>query len=224
MNFLIYLGHLLQYAFWNPDNRFLSPIAWIAFLWVLFIGIVPRTSRLRHLQWLLRKINNTWRILILVLLILSSVIVAAYSMQNGPIVILSQNGTVAGDNTTAIINFYIENIGGNPAYDIDPSVCWAPESKPQYLSSPGISVTVFYLYPGEQHTLPLHFRRNDFFGNDSDRWYIYYRLEYSDAPNMGVEYTQQYWYLFDFSTRSLSELSPTQKQAFQPYIDQFLAG
>jgi hypothetical protein len=219
MNFLTYLERLLQYAFWNPENPFLSPIAWVAFLWVLFIGIVPHTSKLRHLQWLLRKINNTWRILILVLLILSSVVVAAYSMQNRPIVILSQNGTIAGDNTTAIINFYIENIGGNPAYDIHPSVCWAPESKPQDLSSPGISVTVFYLYPGEQDTLPLRFSRNDFFGNDSDRWYIYYRLEYSDARNMGVEYTQEYWYLFDFSTRSLSELSPAQKQAFQPYIN-----
>lgn len=224
MNFLTYLGHLLQYAFWNPDNPFLSPIAWGAFLWVLFIGIVPRTSRLRHLQWLLRKINNTWRILILVLLILSSVIVAAYSMQSGPIVILSQNGTIAGDNTTAIINFYIENIGVNPAYSIDPRICWAPESKPQDLSSPGISVEVFYLSPGKQNMLPLHFLRNDLLGNDSDRWYMYYRLEYSDAPNKGTEYTEEYWYLFDFSTRSLSELSPTQKQAFQPYIDEFLAG
>ena len=224
MNFLTYLGHLLQYAFWNPDNPFLSPIAWGASLWGLFIGVVPHTSRLRHLQWLLRKINNTWRILILVLLILSSVIVAAYSMQNRPIVILSQNGTIAGDNTTAIINFYIENIGGNPAYDIDPIVCWAPESKPQYLSSPGIGVTVFYLYPGEQYMLPFYLPRNDLFGNDSDRWYIYYRLEYSAAPNKGIEYTEQYWYLFDFSTRGLSELSPTQKQAFQPYIDEFLAG
>jgi hypothetical protein len=226
MNLLTYLGHLLQYAFWNPDNPFLSPIAWGAFLWVLFIGIVPRTSRLRHVQWLLRKINNTWRILILVLLILSSVIVAAYSMRGGPIVILNQNETIEGDSTTAIINFYIENIGGSPAYDIDPIVCWAPESNPQYLSSPGISLTVFYLYPGEQYMLPLRFPPIDLLGNDSDsdRWYIYYRLEYSDAPNSGVEYIQQYWYLFDLSARSLSELSPTQKQAFQPYIDQFLAG
>jgi hypothetical protein len=28
-------------------------------------------------------------------------------------VILSQNGAIAGDNTTAIINFHIENIGVN---------------------------------------------------------------------------------------------------------------
>jgi hypothetical protein len=224
MNFLTYLRHLLQYAFWNPENPFLSPIAWVAFLWVLFIEIVPHTSRLRHLQWLLHKINNTWRILILVLLILSSVIVAAYSMQNGPIVILGQKGVIAGDNTTATIDFYIENIGCGPAYVIDPTVCWAPESKPQYLSSPGIGVIVFHLYPGEEDMLPLRFSRNDFFGNDSDRWYIYYRLEYSDARTMGVEYTEEYWYLFDFSTRSLSEPSPTQKQAFQPYIDKFLAG
>ena len=224
MNFLTYLGHLLRYAFWNPNNPVLSPIAWAASLWALFIWVMPRISKLRHLQRPLHNINNTWRVLILVLLILSSVIVAAYSMRGGPIVILNQNGTITGDNTTAIMNFYIENIGGNPAYDIDPIVCWAPESKPQYLSSPGISVTVFYLYPGEQHMLPLHFPRNDLFGNDSDRWYICYRLEYSDAPNSGVEYIQQYWYLFDFSTRGLSQLSPTQKQAFQPYIDQFLAG
>jgi hypothetical protein len=175
---------------------------------------------------LLRKTNNAWRILILVLLILSSVIVAAYSMRGGPIVILNQDGTIAGDGTTDIIRFYIENVGGSPAYDIDPIVCWAPESNPQYLSSPGISVTVFYLYPGERDTLPLHFPSHDLFGNDSDgdRWYIYYRLEYSDAPNSGIEYIQQYWYLFDLSARSLSELLPTQKQAFQPYIDQFLAG
>ena len=139
-------------------------------------------------------------------------------------VILSQNGAIAGDNTTAIINFYIENIGVNPAYSIDPRICWAPESKPQDLSSPGISVEVFYLSPGKQNMLPLHFLRNDLLGNDSDRWYMYYRLEYSDAPNKGTEYTEEYWYLFDFSTRSLSELSPTQKQAFQPYIDEFLAG
>jgi hypothetical protein len=227
MNFLTYLGHLLQYAFWNPFNPVLSAIAWGASLWGLFIGVVPHTNKLRHLQQLLRKINSTWRVLILVLLILSSVIVAAYSMQNRPnrpMVILSQNGTIAGDNTTAIINFYIENIGGNPAYDIDPTVCWAPESKPQYLSSPGISVTVFYLYPGARHMLPLHFRRNDLFGNDSNRWYIYRRLEYSDAPNEGAEYTEEYWYLFDFSTRSLLELSPTQREAFQPYVDEFLAG
>jgi hypothetical protein len=219
MNFLTYLGRLLQYAFWNPANPFLSPIAWVAFLWVLFVGIVPRMSRLRRLEWLLRKINNTWRILILVLLILSSVIVAGYSIQNRPILILNQSGTVAGNNTTAIINFYMENIGGSPAYIIYPRVCWAPESKPQDLSSPGISVTVFYLYPGEQDMWPFYLSRNDFLGNDSDRWYIYYRLEYSDARNMGVEYTQEYWYLFDFSTRSLSELSPAQKQAFQPYVD-----
>jgi hypothetical protein len=224
MNFLTYLGHLLHYAFWNPFNPVLSAIAWGAVVWVLFIGIVPRMSRLRHLQWLLRKINNTWRILILVLLILSSVIVAAYSVQNRPIVILSQNGTIAGDNTTAIINFYMENIGVNPAYSIHPTVCWAPESKPQYLSSPGISLTALYLYPGEQYLLPFYLPRNDLFGNDSDRWYICYRLEYSDAPNKGTEYTEEYWYLFDFSTRGLSELSPTQRQAFQPYIDQFLAG
>jgi hypothetical protein len=226
MNFLTYLGHLVRYGFWNPDNPFLSPIAWVALLWVLFIGIVPRTSRLHHLQSLLRKIGNTLRILILVLLILSSVTVAAYSMRGGPIVILNQDGTIAGDGATAIINFYIENIGGTPAYDIDPIVCWAPESNPQYLSSPGISVTVFYLYPGERDTLPLRFPPHALFGNgsDTDRWYIYYCLEYSDAPNMGVEYTKQYWYLFDFTARSLSELSPAQKQAFQPYIEQFLAG
>jgi len=145
-------------------------------------------------------------------------------MRGGPIVILNQDATIAGDGATAVIKFYIENVGGRPAYDIDPSVCWVPESKLQYLSSPGISVTVFYLYPGKQSIHPLTLPRRDFFGNDSDRWYIYYRLEYSDAPNMGVEYTQQYWYVFDFSTGGLSELSPTQKQAFQPYIDQFLAG
>jgi hypothetical protein len=226
MNFLTYLGHLLRHAFWNPDNPFLSPIAWVALLWILFIGAVPHTSRLHHLQWLLHKINNTWRILILALLIISSVTVAAYSMRGGPIVVLNQDGTIAGDGATAIINFYIENIGGRPAYDIDPTVCWAPESNPQYLSSPGISVTVLYLYPGEQDTLPLRFPPPDFLGNDSDtqRWYIYYRLEYTDAPHMGVRYTQEYWYLFDFTARSVSELSPAQKQAFQPYADQYLSG
>jgi len=224
MNFLTYLGHLAQYAFWNPHNPFLSLIAWAAVLWGLFIGIVPRTSRFRHLQRLLRKMNNTWRISIFVLLILTSVIVAAHPVQGRPMVILSQNATIAGDSTLATINFYIENIGANPAYDIGRSVCWAPESKLQYLSSPGISVTVFYLYPGEQHILPLGLPRSDFFGNDSDRWYIYYRLEYSDAPNVGVQYAQQYWYLFDFSTRGLSELSSTQKKAFQPYVDEFLVG
>jgi len=224
MDFGTYLWRLLQYAFWNPSNPVLSAIAWGASLWGLFIGVVPHTNKLRDLQQLLRKISKTWRILVLVLLILSSVIVAAYSIQNRPIVILSQSGTIAGDNTTAIINFYVENIGGNPAYDIDPSVRWAPELKPQYLSSPGMSITVFYLYPGEQAMLPLYLPRTDFFGNDSDRWYIYYRLEYSDARNMGIEYAQQYWYLFDFSTRSLSELSPTQKEAFQPYIDELFTG
>jgi hypothetical protein len=147
-------------------------------------------------------------------------------MRGGPIVILNQDGTIAGDGATAIIEFYIENVGGSPAYDIDPRVCWAPESNPQYLSSPGMSVTIFYLYPGERNALPLRFPPHDLFGNDSDtdRWYIYYRLEYSDAPNMGAEYSQEYWYLFDLSTRSLSELSPAQKQAFQPYVDQYLAG
>jgi len=172
----------------------------------------------------LRNINNIWRVLILVLFILGSVIAAAYSMQGRPTVILNQNGTVAGDNTTAIIDFRIENVGDGPAYDIGPVVCWAPESKPEYLSSPGISVTVFHLYPGEQDDLPFHLPRRDFFGNDSDRWYIYYRLKYSDAPNMGVEYAEEYWYLFDFSTGGLSELLPIQRQAFQPYVDEFLAG
>jgi hypothetical protein len=224
MNFLTYLGHLVQYAFWNPNNPVLSVIAWGASLWGLFIEVVPRTNKLRHLQQPLRKINNTWRVLILVLLILSSVIVAAYSIQNRPILILNQSGMIAGDNTTVTINFYIENIGVNTAYSIHPTVCWAPESKPQDISSPGISVTLFYLCQGEQYMLPLKLDRNDFLGNDSDRWYIYYHLEYSDAPNKGTEYTEQYWYLFDFSTRSLSELSPTQKQAFQSYIDELLAG
>lgn len=225
MNFLTYLGHLLQYAFWNPNNPVWRSVAWGAFVWGLLIWAVPHMKKLHPPQWLLKPLKiNDWRFLILVVLILSSVIVATYSMQNIPIVVLSQNGTIAGDNTTAIINFYIENIGANPAYNIDPMVCWAPESKPQYLSSPGISVTIFYLYPGEQYMLPLHFPRNDLFGNDSDRWYIYYRLEYSDAPNIGLEYTQQYWYLFDFSTRGLSELPSTQKEAFQPYIDELLAG
>lgn len=225
MSFLAYLGHLLQYAFWNPENPFLSPIAWGAFLWALFIGIVPRMTRLHHLQWLLRKTNNAWRVSILVLLILSSVIVAAYSVRGGPVVILNEDGTTAGDGTTAIVQFYIENVGGGPAYDIEPMVWWAPESNPQHLSSPGISRTLFYLYPGEQDALPLQFPPRNLFGNDSDtdRWFIYYRLEYRDAPNTGIEYIRQYWYLFELSTRSLSELSPTQKQAFQPYIDQFLA-
>jgi hypothetical protein len=223
MDFGTYLWRLLQYAFWNPSNPFLSPIAWVACLWALFTGVVPHVNRLRHLQQPLRRISKTWRVLILVLLILGSVIVAAYSMQNGPILILSQRGTIVIGNTTAIINFYVENIGGNPAYDIGPSVCWAPESKPQYLSSPGMQVVKFYLYPGEEGIFPFYLSRTDFFGNDSDRWYIYYRLKYSDARNIGVEYTQQYWYLFDFNTRSLSELSPTQKQAFQPYVDELFA-
>ena len=220
MNFLTYLGHLIQYAFWNPNNPALSVIAWVAFVWGLFIVVVPRTNKLRHLQQPLRKINNTWRVLILVLLILSSVIVAAYNyVQNRPIVILSQNGMIFDDNTTVTINFYIENIGVNTAYNINPRVSWAPESKPQDLSSPGIAVTVFYLHSGEQSVLPLKLDRNyflgNFIGNDGDRWYIYYTLEYSDAPSKGTEYTEQYSYLLDLSTRSLSALPQT--PAFQPY-------
>ncbi len=223
MDFGTYLWRLLQYAFWNPSNPVLSPIAWVTCLWALFIAIMPHMNKLRHLQQPLRKISGKWRVLVLVLLILSSVIVAAYSIQNKPVLILSQRGMIVEDNTTAIINFYVENIGANTAYRVEPKLRWAPESKPQYLSSPGIGVVKFYLYPGEECIFPLCLPRNDFFGNDSDRWYIYYRLEYSDARNMGIEYAQQYWYLFDFSTRSLSELSPTQKEAFQPYIDEFYA-
>jgi hypothetical protein len=224
MNFLTYLCHLLQYAFWNPSNPVWRSIAWGALVWGLLIWAVPHIKKLHPPQWLLKPLKiNDWRFLILVVLILSSVIVAAYNYASRqshirPIVILSQNG-IAGDNTTVTINFYIENIGVNTAYNIYPIVCWAPESKPQDLSYPGMSVSVWYLDSGEQDMLPLKLDRNDFLGNflgnDSDRWYIYYSLEYSDAPSKGTEYTEQYSYLFDFSTRSLSELS--RAPAFQPY-------
>jgi hypothetical protein len=221
MDFGNYLWRLLQYAFWNPSNPVLSPIAWVACLWALFIGVVPHVHKLRHLQQPLRKISNTWRVWILVILILSSIIAAAYSMQNRPILIVNYSGTVVGDNATPIIYLEIENIGANPAYRIVPILYWAPESELQNLFSPGMTIGILYLYPHEQCMLPLQLELND-----SDKWYIYYiyyRLEYSDAPNKGIKYAVEYWYLFDFSTRCLSNLSPTQKEAFQPYIDELFA-
>ena len=226
MDFGTYLWHLLQFAFWNPNNPVWSLIAWVAFVWGLFIWVVPHTNKLRPLQSLLQKINR-WRFLILVALILSSVIVAAYSMQsnyvrlqlqNRPILIFNQI-TIAGNHTIATVVFPIENIGVNPAYRIHSRVCWAPESKLQLQNLSSRNVTsVNPLYPHNQIILPIEFVRND-----SDRWYIYYLLEYSDAANKGTEYTEEYWFVFDFNTDYLSELTPTEKQDFQPCIDEFLA-
>jgi hypothetical protein len=48
-------------------------------------------------------------------------------------------------------------------------------------------------------------------------------MEYSDAANKGTQYTEDYWYSLDFDTQRLSDLLPTQKLAFQPYIDEFFA-
>ena len=229
MGFGSYLLHLLQFAFWNPDNPVWSVIAWGAFVWALFIWGIPRMSKFRLAQRVSDKINR-WRFPILIGLILSSIIVAGYSIQsnygslqsqNRPILIFNQSSelTVAVDDTTAIMDFHIENIGVNPAYGIYSRVCWAPESSLENLMYYEAPPSVNPLYPNNQIMLPIEIVRHN-----SDRWYIYYLLRYSDTANKGTEYTDEYWYLLDFNTRDLRMLSPMQKQTFQPFIDTFPAG
>jgi len=185
-------------------------------------------SNISSLQSLSNRIGK-WRLPILILLIFGSIIVAGYSMQSNyvnqqaqdrPIIIFnlqSSKLTISSDNATATIDFDLQNIGVNPAYNVYSRVCWASESELQnlfYQESLGVNP----IRKPNQLTLSVEVVRN---GND--RWYMYYLIEYSDAANKGTQYADDYWYSLDFNTRRLSDLTPTQKLAFQPYIDAFFA-
>jgi len=189
---------------------------------------VPRMSKLNSLQSLSNKIGQ-WRLPILIILILGSVIVSGYSIQsnyanyqaqNRPIVVFNlQNSklTMSNNNTTATIDFAVQNIGINPAYNVYSTICWASESQLQNIYYQE-AATVNPIQSPNQITLPVEIVRHS-----SDRWYIYYLIKYSDAIDKGTEYAEDYWYSLDFNTQRLSDLLPTQKLAFQPYIDEFFA-
>jgi hypothetical protein len=180
------------------------------------------------IQNLLDSIRR-WRLLILIVLLFCSVIAAGYSMQtsyasqqaqNRPIMIFnlqSSELTISNDNATATIEFAVQNIGVNPAYNVKSTICWASESQLQniyYQESGGVNP----IRSPNQVMLLVEVVRHG-----SDRWYIYYLMEYSDNANKGTQYTEDYWYSLDFDTQRLSDLLPTQKLAFQPYIDEFFA-
>lgn len=228
MDFGIYLWQLFQYAFWSPDNPVWALVAWAAFVWWLLIWGVPHMSSRRPLQWLSDRIGK-WRVPILILLILGSVIAAGYSMQTSyanqqaqdrPIMIFNLQAselTVSSDNTTATIDFAVQNIGVNPAYNVYSKVLWAAESELQniyYQESMGVNP----IRNPNQVMLQVKVLERG-----CDRWYIYYLIEYSDAADKGTEYTDAYWYSLDFNSQRLSDLTPAQKVAFQPYVDAFSA-
>lgn len=228
MDLGVYLWRLLRYAFWNPDNPVWALVAWAAFVWWLLMWGVPHMSTRRPLQSLSDRIGK-WRFPILVLLVLGSVIAAGYSMQASyvnqqaqerPILIFNLETsklTLSSNNATATIDFDVKNIGVNPAYNVYSRVLWASESELQnlfYQESLGVNP----IRSPNQLTLSVEVVRN---GND--RWYMYYLIEYSDTANKGTEYADDYWYSLDFNTGRLSDLTPTQKLAFQPYIDASLA-
>jgi hypothetical protein len=228
MDFGIYLWRLFHYAFWNPDNPVWASIAWAAFAWGLLMWGVPNMSNRKPLQSLSNKIGK-WRVPILILLIFGSIIAAGYSMQsnyvnqqaqNRPILIFNSQTsklTMSDGNTTATIDFQVQNIGVNPAYNIYSVICWAAESKLQAIRHQE-STTVNPLRTPNQIILSLKVVRDD-----SSKWYMYYLIKYSDAVNKGTEYVDEYWYSLDFDIQRVSDLSPTEKLAFQPYIQAFFA-
>jgi amino acid transporter len=123
------------------------------------------------------------------------------------------------------ILFYIENVGNNTAYQIRSRVCYAPNTQPTNIRPSTDVTTTNPLQPHDKITFPIDLQMPYMkSGNDriveSDNFYFYYRLEYSNAPNRGQQ-SDEYWLIFNFTNKTLGELTPSEKEAWEPFVYAF---
>ncbi len=126
--------------------------------------------------------------------------------------------------TTFNIDFHIENIGNTAAYLLSTKIYFAPKRNPQEI----------YGMPEQTDTNPLHShvetlvtqgisqpfsKSNDVLYIQNIEWYIYVLLKYTDAPDDGNMYSEEYWFYLDLNSNSVRSLTPDEKQEFQPYVN-----
>jgi len=236
MDFFKYIFDLLGTTFFNPDGWLYSVFGWLTALWILVIFAMPKLEKKMNKSVLVWVKHH--RQLILVFLILASIVVSAYTIQNNidrpnrPLLTLAKSTTVSilvdeeQQTTSGNIDFNITNIGGSAAYQTLTRICYAPASKPQNI----------YQYPDLTGTNPIQpqdmvivptgitqafTKSNSTMMVESDTWYVYYQIKYSDSPTNGKWYSDEYWFALEFNTGRVRDLTITEKQIFQPLIDAF---
>lgn len=237
MDFPSYLWQLFLTAFWNPNNWFYSMFGWFTSVYTIVVVFILKGKKPMKYDILgaLRK----YRILILALLVLVTIVVSSYTIQsknallwqqNRPLIVInpSTQTEFSTDNTaqmaTHTITFQYENVGKSTAYQFRIITCAAPENQPQDIFGDDDVMNPNPFQPQEQMTYRLGFsqpfeRINGRVGMATVVWYIYVQLSYSDSLVRGNLYSEEYWYAVD--SGGIRVQQQTEKQVFQPFVNNF---